>query len=52
MRFLRADQLYFDKDVFSFATVHSGHLDDETFIEKRNKFYCVSITYDYVTDLT
>ena len=32
--------------------VHSVHLDDETLSEKRNKFYYVNITYDYVTDFT
>ena len=34
MRFLRADQLYFNNDVFSYAMVHLVHLDDETLSKK------------------
>ena len=32
--------------------VHLVHLEWWNFIEKRNKFYYVNITYDYVTDFT
>ena len=34
MRFLRADQLYFNNDVFSCVLVHLFHLDDETLSKK------------------
>ena len=34
MRFLRADRLYFNNDVFSCAMVHLVHLDDETLLKK------------------
>ena len=51
MRFLRADRLYFNNDVFSCAMVHSVHLDDET-LSKKGMFYYFSITYDYVKGFT
>ena len=38
MRFLRADQLYFNIDVFSYAMVHLVHLDDETLSKKGISF--------------
>ena len=38
MRFLRADQLYFNNDVFSCAIVHLVHLEDETLSKKRIRF--------------
>ena len=38
---LRADQLYFNNDVFSCATVHLVHLDDETLSEKGTKVLMV-----------
>ena len=34
MRFLRADRLYFNDDVFSCAVVHLVYLDDETLSRK------------------
>ena len=37
-RFLRADQLYFNNDVFSCVIVHLVHLDDETLSEKGRSF--------------
>ena len=38
MRFLRADRLYFNNDVFSCAMVHLVHLDDETLSKKGISF--------------
>ena len=38
MRFLRADRLYFNNDVFSCAMVHLVHLDDETLSKKGINF--------------
>ena len=38
MRFLRADRLYFNNDVFSCAIVHLVHLDDETLSKKGISF--------------
>ena len=38
MRFLRADRLYFNNDVFSFAMVHLVHLDDKTLSKKGISF--------------
>ena len=38
MRFLGADRLYFNNDVFSFAMVHLEHLDDETLSKKGISF--------------
>ena len=38
MRFLRADRLYFNNDVFSCAMVHLVHLDDETLLKKGISF--------------
>ena len=38
MRFLRADRLYFNNDVFSCAMVHLVHLDDETLSKKGVRF--------------
>ena len=38
MRFLRADRLYFNNDVFSCAMVHLVHIDDETLFEKGISF--------------
>ena len=52
MRFLRADLMYFNNDVFSCAMVYLVHLDYETLSKKRNKFYYVGITYDYITGFT
>ena len=34
MRFLRAERLYFDNDVFSCAMVHLAHLNDEILSKK------------------
>ena len=38
MRFLRADRLCFNNDVFSCAMVHLVHLDDETLSKKGISF--------------
>ena len=38
MRFLGADRLYFNNDVFSCAMVHLVHLDDETLSKKGISF--------------
>ena len=38
MRFLRADQLFFNNDFFSCAMVHLVHLDDETLSKKGMSF--------------
>ena len=38
MRFLRAERLYFNNDVFSCAIVHLVHLDDETLSKKGISF--------------
>ena len=38
MRFLRADRLYFNDDVFSCVMVHLVHLEDETLSKKRISF--------------
>ena len=38
MRFLRADRLYFNIDVFSCAMAHLGHFNDETLSKKGISF--------------
>ena len=38
MRFLRADRLYFNNDVFFCAMVHLVHLDDKMLSKKRISF--------------
>ena len=38
MRFLRADRLYFNNDVFSCEMVRLVHLDDETLLKKGISF--------------
>ena len=38
MRFLQADRLYFNNNVFSCAVVHLVHLDDETLSRKETSF--------------
>ena len=43
MRFLQADRLYFNNDIFSCVMVHLVDLDDETLLKKRLSFITLAL---------